>query len=282
MGAVGAAGLATAFAVSKSEANAQQSPTATTNSNRFIDKVVLITGATSGIGEVTAKAFANEGASVHFCGRREELGAKVAKEISDRGGRASYQKADIRNEREIQSFVDTCVQKYGRVDIAFNNAGIDIPPQPLADIPAGSWDDVMNTNARGVFLSMKYEIPQMIKQGGGYIVNTASIGGHHYFGTLSPYLSSKHVIIALTKIAAQENTDKNIRINSISPGWVKTPMMARALKNANLTEEQAVSLYPAKRAASVQEIAEAVMWLCSPEASYVAGADLEIAGGGLA
>jgi NAD(P)-dependent dehydrogenase (short-subunit alcohol dehydrogenase family) len=248
---------------------------------KFQDKVVLITGATSGIGEVTAKAFATEGAIVHFCGRRKNLGIKVQESIIAAGGRASYQQADVRKEEDIKAFTETCVQKYGRIDIAFNNAGIESPSNKIADLSSLDWDNVVNTNARGVFLAMKYELSQMVRQNGGSIVNTASIAGHRVFGYISPYNASKFAIVALTKAAALEYTDKNIRVNVVSPGWVDTPLSDRVLKVAQITSEQAVSDYPIKRMAKPEEIAQAVMWLSSPEASYVSGTDFAVDGGGL-
>lgn len=252
-----------------------------TSGGKFQDKVVLITGATSGIGEVTAKAFASCGAIVHFCGRRKNLGIKVQQSIIAAGGRASYQQADVRKEEDIKAFTETCVQKYGRIDIAFNNAGIESPSNKIADLSSVDWDNVVNTNARGVFLAMKYELSQMVRQDGGSIVNTASIAGHRVFGYISPYNASKFAIVALSKAAALEYTDKNIRVNVVSPGWVDTPLTDRVLKVAQITSEQAVSDYPIKRMAKPEEIAQAVMWLSSPEASYVSGTDFAVDGGGL-
>ena len=211
------------------QATAQQPIVATPNSSRFAGKVVLITGATSGIGETTARMFAKEDAIVHFCGRRENLGAKIAQEININGGRASYQKADVRNEQEVKSFVDNCVQKYGRIDIVFNNAGIESKPFTVAEQSLNNWLDVMTTNSTGVFLSMKYELPQMLRQGGGVIINNASVSGHVGFATIAPYSASKHAIMSLTKVAALEYANKNIRVNSISPGAVDTPTLRRAL-----------------------------------------------------
>lgn len=281
VGAIGAAGLATTIAT-RTEANTQKAPEpqATVNpKGRFADKVVLITGATSGIGEVTAQAFAMEGASVHFCGRREELGTKIAQAIEAQGGRASYQKADVRNEQEVKSLIDTCVQKYGRVDIAFNNAGIESKPLTIADQSLADWMDAMNTNATGVFLSMKYEIPHMLKQGGGVIVNNASVSGHVGFATISPYSASKHAVLSLTKVAALEYADKNIRVNSISPGAVDTPMLRRALAAWNTDFATVSQEYPIKRIVNAQEIARAVMWLSSDEASCITGIDVDATGG---
>jgi NAD(P)-dependent dehydrogenase (short-subunit alcohol dehydrogenase family) len=274
---VGLVGITTALTASQVQAKPQQ-PIST---GKFADRVVLITGATSGIGEATAREFAKEGAIVHFCGRRKALGLKVQESIIAAGGRASYQQADVRNESDLKALVDECVRRYGKIDIAFNNAGIESPSNKIADLSAEDWDNVVNTNARGVFLAMKYELAQMVRQGGGCIVNTASIAGHRAFSYISPYNASKFAIVALTKAAALEYTGKNIRINVVSPGWVDTPLTDRVLKVANMTREQAVSDYPSKRMAKPEEIAQAVMWLSSPEASYVSGEDFAVDGGGL-
>jgi NAD(P)-dependent dehydrogenase (short-subunit alcohol dehydrogenase family) len=276
-GSVGLVGISTTLTASQARANTRQP----VSDGKFKDKVVLITGATSGIGKATAKAFASEGAIVHFCGRREALGMKVQENIIAAGGKASYQKADVRIERDIKALVDECVQKYGRIDFAFNNAGVESPSNKIANLSAEDWDNVVNTNARGVFLSMKYEIAQMIRQGGGCIVNTASIAGHRAFTYISPYNASKFAVVSLTKAAALEYGEKNIRVNVISPGWVDTPLTDRILKTARMTKEEAVKDYPLKRMAKPEEIARAVIWLCSPEAAYVSGEDFSIDGGGL-
>ncbi|TFI54632.1 SDR family oxidoreductase [Mastigocladus laminosus UU774] len=238
-----------------------------------------MTGATSGIGEVTARAFAKEGAIIHFCGRRENLGTKLVQEINAQGGRVSYQKADVRNEQEVKAFIDSCVQKYGRIDIAFNNAGVESKPFAIAEQSLEDWTNVMTTNATGVFLSMKYELPVMQKQGGGIIVNNASVSGHVGFATISPYSASKHAVISLTKVAALEYADKNIRVNSVSPGAVDTPMLRRAL-NAWNTDFKTVSQdYPIKRIVNAEEIARTVMWLSSDDASCITGMDVDATGG---
>ena len=281
-GAVATAGLTSAIATG-TQANTQNPPTpqpGSANPNgRFADKVVLITGATSGIGETTARAFAKEGAKVHFCGRRQELGAKVAQSIQDQGGVATYQKADVRNEDEVKAFIDGCIERYGRIDAAFNNAGIESSPKTVAEQTFEDWENVMNTNARGVFLSMKYELPMMLQQQGGAIINNASVSGHVGFSTIAPYSASKHAVLSLTKVAALEYADKNIRVNSISPGAVDTPMLRRALAAWNTDLESVAQEYPIQRIVTPEEIAKVVMWLASAEPTSVVGTDIDATGG---
>jgi NAD(P)-dependent dehydrogenase (short-subunit alcohol dehydrogenase family) len=280
---VGTAGLAAIATSAGAVANAPkpvEPESSKANPNgRFKDKVVLITGATSGIGEATARAFAQEGAIVHFCGRREALGEKIAQEINTTGGRASYQKVDVRSEQDVKSFIDTAVKKYSRIDIAFNNAGIESKPLTIADQSLQDWLDVMTTNATGVFLSMKNEIPVMLKQGGGVIVNNASVSSHVGFATIAPYNASKHAIASLTKVAALEYADKNIRINSISPGAVDTPMLRRALAAWKTDFETVAKEYPIKRIVKAEEIARTVLWLSSADPTCIVGTDIDVTGG---
>lgn len=282
-GGVGLAGIGSAIAATKAQANTQK-PVAPESGKadpdgKFKDKVVLITGATSGIGKATAYAFAKEGAKVFFCGRRTNLGEANAREIQAFGGEATYMPADVRREKDIIAFVDGCVKKYGRIDIAFNNAGIESSPNTIADTSLEDWMNVMNTNAAGVFLSMKYELPVMLRQKGGIIVNNASVSSHVGFATISPYSASKHAIASLTKVAALEYTDKNIRVNSVSPGAVDTPMLRRALAAWKTNFETVSQDYPLKRIVNPEEIARTVMWLSSDDASCIVGMDVDATGG---
>ena len=280
-GAIAAAGVATTASIGSASAQtttAQANTTVTSPEGNFAGKVVLITGATSGIGKATAKAFAQERASVFFCGRREELGRQVEAEIRATGGEATYMKADVRNAAEVEAFVAGCISQYGRLDVAFNNAGTDYPPATIAETDIETFDDLMSTNARGVFLGMKYEIPHLLETNGA-IINNASIGGHRAFPNIVGYGASKAAVIHMTKIAAQEYG--TVRINAIAPGFVDTPMGDRVKQDWEVTEEQLVAPYPMQRAAQPEEIAEAVMWLASDASSYVSGMRLDIDGGGL-
>ena len=293
LGAVGAAGIAAAVTQGKKViAQSESEPLSQPEVNpdgRFAGQVVLITGATSGIGEATARAFASQGATVHFCGRRQELGQQVAQSIVDAGGKATYQPADVRNEEEVKAFVDGCIERYGKIDIAFNNAGI-VNPQavPLAEQSLEDFQNVLKTNATGYFLSMKYEIPHLLKNepwgkygAKGVIVNNASVSGHIGFPGISPYSSSKHAIIGMTKCAALEYGGQGIRINSISPGAVNTPMRRQAYENQGLSPNEPLPAPPniVNRANTPEEMADIVMLLASTDVSYVLGTDIDVTTG---
>jgi NAD(P)-dependent dehydrogenase (short-subunit alcohol dehydrogenase family) len=290
---VGATGLAAAIAVApKSQAQTQQPVATATTVNpkgAFTDKVVLITGATSGIGKATAKAFAKADAKVFFCGRRENLGANVEREIRAMGGEATYMRADVRQADQLKAFVDACIAKYGRLDIAFNNAGI-LQPQlvNLAEQPVEDFQNCMNTNVLGTFLSMKYELPYMVRNeprgefaARGVLINNSSVSGHVGFGLISPYSASKHAILGLTNCAAIEYGSQGIRVNSISPGGVDTAMRRQSFKARNFPDSQPLPTVPnlPRRVNTVDEIAQAVMFLASDAASSLSGTDLDLTGG---
>lgn len=260
-----------------------------TRSDRFGDRVILITGATSGIGEATAKAFAQAGAKVFFCGRRENLGRSVEAQIRASGGEATYMRADVRREADVKAFVDACVQKYGKIDVAFNNAGI-LQPQlvNLAEQPTEDFQDCINTNVLGTFLSMKYELPYMVKNEPsgafgtrGVIINNASVSGHVGFGLISPYSTSKHALLGLTNCAAIEYGSQGIRINSISPGGVDTAMRRQSFLARGFPANQPLPTVPnlPRRVNTVDEMAQAVMFLASDAASSLFGTDLDLTGG---
>jgi len=247
---------------------------------RFGGKVVLITGATSGIGKTTAHAFAREGARVYFCGRRQELGRANEAEIRAFGGEATYLRADVRVPEQVQAFVDGCVETYGRIDVAFNNAGIETPTAaPLADQSLADWQDVLTTNATGCFLSMKAEIPHLLNQGGGVIVNTGSVSSHVGYATISPYNASKHAIWSLTRCAALEYAAQNIRVNMVSPGACDTPMLDRALQDFGVTKEEVAETISIGRITTPEEIARIVLFLSSDDASTLSGMDVDATAG---
>lgn len=288
--AAGVTGLAALAATQVAGAQTLVVPQRVNAAGRFAGQVVLITGATSGIGEGAAYAFAREGARVYFCGRRENLGREVAQRIKGFGGDATYQRADVRREADVQAFINGCVARYGRIDIAFNNAGILQPTNaPLADQPTEGFMDVMNTNVLGYFLCMKYEIPVLLRNepkgtfgSRGVIINNASTSGHRGYARISPYSTSKHAVLGLTKCAALEYGDRGIRVNSILPGGVDTPMrrIAGQLQGYSGPQPAPMPNIP-RRVNTVEEMADVVMFLASDAASSLTGTDLDVTGGNL-
>jgi len=204
-----------------------QGAAAVTAKRRFAGKVVVVTGATSGIGRAATIAFAAEGAKVGFCGRRENLGREVEQQIHSQGGDAAYIRADVRVENDVKSFVDKVAQRYGRLDVALNNAGITLE-KPLHEYTSQEWDDIINTNLRGVFLSMKYEIPHMLASGGGTIVVTSSSNAIATTERRSAYTASKRGLVGLVQSAAFDYAQKGIRINALIPGTTDTALVRRA------------------------------------------------------
>lgn len=254
----------------------------------FDGRVVLITGATSGIGEGCARAFAAQGARVFFCGRREALGADVQASIRAAGGDAAYMRADVRVEDDVRRFVDACVTRYGRIDVALNNAGIAAPRHArMAEQPLADFDDVMRTNAHGVFLCMKHEMPHLLANAPagpfgtrGVVINTASTSGRTGFAMISPYSASKHAVIGLTRCAALEYSPLGVRVLSFSPGGVNTPMReaayaGRIAPGAPLPPAPNLFL----RANTVEEMAHTVLFLASDAASALTGTDVDVTGG---
>jgi NAD(P)-dependent dehydrogenase (short-subunit alcohol dehydrogenase family) len=202
---------------------------------RFEGKVVLITGATSGIGHAAAVAFVAEGGKVAFCGRRENLGHQVEAEIKTLGGEATYIRADVRDESSVKAFVDHAVQRYGRLDVAFNNAGITLE-KPLHEYSSAEWDDILGTNLRGVFLAMKYEIPYMLANGGGNIVVTSSSNAIATTEKRAAYAASKRGLVALVQSAALDYVEKGIRINTLIPGTTDTELVRRVAHMENVPD----------------------------------------------
>lgn len=286
--AVGLAGGLIGAAVGVSLGGARSSPAPRRlGARRFEDKVVCITGATSGIGRAAALAFAAEGAKVGFCGRREALGRAVEQQIRAAGGEATYVRADVLLEENVRAFIEQVVRTYGRLDVAFNNTGITIE-KPLHLYTVPEWDLVLNTNLRGVFLAFKYEIPHLIAAGGGNVVVTSSSNAIASSAGRAAYTASKRALVGLVQCAALDYASQGIRVNALVPGTTDTPLVRRAAGMENVPDaawqlmasQWAKSHLPGQgRMAAPEEIAAFALTLASDEHPYLTGAALVIDGG---
>jgi NAD(P)-dependent dehydrogenase (short-subunit alcohol dehydrogenase family) len=246
----------------------------------FEGKVALVTGGGSGIGRATALAFAREGAQIVIGNRNVQRGEETVSLIRDAGGTASFKRTDVLVAAEVKALVDHAVTTYGRLDVAFNNAGIEGEVKPtLVDQTEANFDAVMGVNVKGVWLSMKYEIPKMLDQGGGAIVNCSSVAGVIAFPGIGIYAASKHAVIGLTKTAALEYSAQGIRINAVNPAVIDTEMVDRLADGMNMKKDDLTTFHPIGRIGRVEEVAEAVLWLCSDKASFVTGHSLLVDGG---
>jgi NAD(P)-dependent dehydrogenase (short-subunit alcohol dehydrogenase family) len=246
---------------------------------RLIGKVALVTGAGSGIGRASARAFAREGAKVVVSDIIVDGGQETVRLITNAGGEALFLKADVSQAREVEALVQQTVATYGRLDYAHNNAGIEGAFATTAEYPDASWDRVIAVNLKGVWLCLKYEIAQMLKQGGGSIVNTASGAGLVGLTNMSAYVASKHGVVGLTKTAALEYAKAGIRVNAVCPGVIETPMVARLTREQPHLAEALVANEPVGRVGKPEEIAETAVWLCSEAASFVTGEAMSVDGG---
>ena len=242
-------------------------------------KVALVTGGGSGIGRATCLAMAREGAKVAVADVVVEGGQETVRLIQDAGGEAIFIKADVSNAAEVEAMVRQTVASYGRLDCAFNNAGIEGPVCSTAEYTEEDFDRVVAIDLTGVWLCMKSEIPVMLEHGGGAIVNTASVAGLVGFQGISAYAASKHGVNGLTKTAALEYAKAGIRVNSVCPGVIETPMVKRAFEKSPAMEEGAAMMEPVGRLGQPEEIAQAVVWLCSDAASFVTGHPMTVDGG---
>ena len=243
------------------------------------NKVALVTGATSGIGKAAALALGIAGAKVVFSGRRDQEGEATAALIRDAGAECLFVRSDVSSEEDVKALIQKTIEAYGRLDCAFNNAGIDPPSKPLHEQSIEDFDKLMAINVRGLFLCMKYEIQQMLSQGSGVIVNNSSIGGLIGFPGVSPYIASKHAVIGLTRSAALDYAKQGIRINAVNPGFIATEMIDRLVDQIGGTANDLASTVPMGRMGQAEEIAQAIVFLCSDAASYITGQPLIVDGG---
>jgi NAD(P)-dependent dehydrogenase (short-subunit alcohol dehydrogenase family) len=251
-----------------------------TNENGgYTGKVAFVTGAAGGIGRATALAFAREGAGVVVADVSEQGNQETARMIEEAGGRALAVRCDVTRSEDAKAALDKAVETFGRLDVAFNNAGVEQPIMPAADLTEEEWDRIVAINLRGVFLCMKHEIPLMLEQGGGAIVNTSSGAGVKGFAGQAAYCAAKYGIVGLSKAAALDYAKANIRVNAVCPGIIETPMMDRFSGGTSEGRERVIAQEPVGRMGKSEEIAAAVLWLCSDAASFVTGHAMVVDGG---
>jgi NAD(P)-dependent dehydrogenase (short-subunit alcohol dehydrogenase family) len=249
------------------------------NTLDFTGKVALVTGASSGMGLATAKAFADAGAAVVLADIREDLVRAEAEKLSAAGQKAIAVRCDVSDDGDVAAMVERTVSEFGRLDAAFNNAGVMARIAPTADSTREEWDRVIGVNLRGVWSCMKYELGQMQRQGSGAIVNNASVGALTGNPGIGSYIASKHGVIGLTRTAALEYITHGIRVNAVNPGLIDTQVARDVVSGDEQAYENIAKHVPIARAGRPEEIASAVLWLCSPGASYVVGHALTVDGG---
>jgi NAD(P)-dependent dehydrogenase (short-subunit alcohol dehydrogenase family) len=269
--------LAAATAAAATTATAQPAPR-----GRFAGRVVAVTGGNSGIGEAAVRAFAAEGATVVFCARRDAPGRAVEASVRAAGGAAQWSVVDVREAPAVAAWLDAATQRFGRLDVLVNNAGIFMTPAPIEEISLENFADMMQTNVAGVFHGMRAAIPRMRAQGSGVIVNMASVAGHRGFANTAHYSASKHAVLGLTRAAAVANARHGVRIVSLSPLAVDTPMLRESFAYQNLTYEAVAPALVTPRIMAPAEIAAAILMLSDPAATAMAGMDLDVTGGQLA
>jgi NAD(P)-dependent dehydrogenase (short-subunit alcohol dehydrogenase family) len=242
-------------------------------------KTAIVTGASTGIGRATALALAREGAAVVVADVDAVRGPDVAREIEHKGGRAVFVRTDVSDDAQVKAMVDEAVAAFGGLDLAFNNAGIEGTPAPTHECTVENWQRTLGVNLTGVWLCMRHEIPAMVDRGGGAIVNCSSVAGLVGFASIPAYTASKHGVLGLTRTAALEYAANGIRVNAVCPGIIDTEMVDRFTGRQPEAEAALLATEPVGRIGHPDEIADAVVWLCSPRASFVTGAAIPVDGG---
>jgi NAD(P)-dependent dehydrogenase (short-subunit alcohol dehydrogenase family) len=243
------------------------------------NKIALITGGGSGIGRETAVLFAQHGAKIAIVDLNSIGGQETVQMIADQGGDAFFIQADVSKMAAVEKMMGEVMAKYGRLDIAFNNAGIEGAPVRSAEVSEADFDQIMAVNVKGVWLCMKFELQQMLMQGSGVIVNTASVAGLIGAHSMSVYAASKHAVVGLTRTAAVEYASKGIRVNAVCPAVIRTAMVERAIEQLPKLEQGIIANNPSHRLGETHEVAEAVLWLASGASSFTNGATLTVDGG---
>jgi len=244
-------------------------------------KVAIVTGASSGIGKSIAQSFAREGAAVVVSDLNQDAGEKVVADIRAAGGEATFVAGNVSKPADCERTVQAALERYDRLDVACNNAGIGGDTKPTAELSIEGWQKVIDINLSGVFFGMKYQIPAMLKGGGGSIVNMASILGQVGFANSSAYVAAKHGVVGLSQTTAIEYAAQKVRVNSVGPGFIHTPL-TKNLEEDRKTNEMLISLHPMGRLGNPEEVAELVLWLASEKSSFVTGAYYPVDGGYLA
>lgn len=242
-------------------------------------QAALITGAASGMGETAAQMFAQAGYAVMLADVDENKVREAAHKLTEAGYDADYAVCEVTDERQVEAAVEKTVARFGRLDAAYNNAGVQSLVTDIADLETAEYDRVMDINLKGVFLCMKYELRQMRRQGSGAIVNCSSLGGLVGLPGRAAYHAAKHGVLGLTKSAALEYAERGIRINAVCPGTISTPMVERMIASGDLVEEKAVEMLPIGRFGRPEEVAATVLWLCSPAAGFIIGQAIAVDGG---
>lgn len=243
------------------------------------DKVALVTGGSKGMGEAAVRIFAEKGASVAILDVDIEAAEKLSAELNENGANTIAIQCDVSSEAEVEKAIAKVVETYGKLDAAFNNAGIQIPAQDITETSEEDYDKILNVNLKGVWLCMKYELIQMKKQQSGAIVNNSSLAGKVGVPGRTPYVAAKHAILGITKSAAADYASQGIRINAVCPGTIETPMVNDMVNSGDLKREDSINAAPINRLGKASEVADAAVWLCGEESTYVIGQSIAVDGG---